>query len=134
MLTADNFTRLLLLLAGLGVAQLQDTPNPESVPCGGLHTIVVRASMEMPGFGIMGALSQAVLDNVNGSTSEAIDYPALMEPYDESSYAGVMATTKRLQSHVDRCPGGKVILMGYSQVCLLLLATFPTNLQRRVLM
>jgi acetylxylan esterase len=64
----------------------------------------------------MGNLAQAILENVNGSTSEAIDYPALLEPYDTSSYAGVLATTKQLMSHVDNCPKGKVILLGYSQV------------------
>jgi acetylxylan esterase len=72
--------------------------------------------MEMPGYGVMGNLAEAILDNVNGSTSEAVDYPALLEPYDTSSYAGVVATTKQLTSHVDNCPKGKVILLGYSQV------------------
>lgn len=115
MLIASPSAWLLLLRVVLGAAQ--DTTSPELAPCGDLHAIVVRASNERPGYGIMGALAQAVLDNINGSTSEAIDYPALLEPYDESSYAGVMTTTKQLRSHVDRCPNGKVILMGYSQVC-----------------
>ncbi|TID19028.1 acetyl xylan esterase II precursor [Venturia nashicola] len=113
MLMPNSVTWLLLLLVSTGAGQ--PSPNAASVPCADLHMIVVRASREMPGYGIMGALAQVVLDNVNGSTSEAIDYPALLVPYDESSYAGVMATTKQLQSHVDRCPSGKVILMGYSQ-------------------
>ncbi|QDS77178.1 hypothetical protein FKW77_001944 [Venturia effusa] len=113
MLTAELFARLLLMQVGLVAAQPAGTSKSES--CGSLHTIVVRASMEYPGYGMMGALAQAVLESVNGSTSEAIDYPALLQPYDESSYAGIVATTKQLQSHVDRCPDAKVILMGYSQ-------------------
>jgi acetylxylan esterase len=86
-----------------------------STTCAAVH-ITVRASTERPGYGVMGNLAQAILDNVNGSTSEAIDYPALLEPYDTSSYAGVVATTKQLISHIDNCPKGKVILLGYSQV------------------
>jgi acetylxylan esterase len=87
-----------------------------STTCAAVHIITVRASTERPGYGVMGNLAQAILDNVNGSTSEAIDYPALLEPYDTSSYAGVLATTKQLISHIDNCPKGKVILLGYSQV------------------
>lgn len=124
MLISDPFVWPLLFRVGLTGAQY--TSNPESAPCADLHTIVVRASKELPGYGIMGALAQAVLENVNGSTSEAIDYPALLQPYDESSYAGVVATAKQLQSHVDRCPDGKVILMGYSQVCPSSLSSFSS--------
>lgn len=121
MLMSNPFAWLLLLPVGIGAPRI--STNPESTPCADLHMIVVRAPMERPGFGILGNLAKAVMANVNGSTGEAIEYPALLQPYDESSYAGVVATTKQLQSHVDRCPNGKVILMGYSQVCPALLPT-----------
>lgn len=104
-----------LLLLRVGITAAQSLSN--STTCADLHIIAVRASTEQPGYGVMGNLAQAILENVNGSTSEAIDYPALLEPYDTSSYAGVVATTNQLKSYVDKCPKGKVILLGYSQVC-----------------
>lgn len=52
---------------------------------------------------------------IPGSTVEAIDYPAVLSPYDTSSYNGTQTTTKQLESYVDRCDRGKVVLLGYSQ-------------------
>jgi len=50
-----------------------------------------------------------------GSTVEWIDYPALLNPYNESSYKGVQALTQRMTSYIDGCEKAKVVLMGYSQ-------------------
>lgn len=116
MLISDSLGWLLILRFGLVCALSENPPDSGSSNCSTLHTIVVRASEEPPGYGIMESLAQDILDNVPGSTSEAIVYPALLEPYNESSYAGVVATTKQLQSRVNECPKGKVILLGYSQV------------------
>ena len=46
-------------------------------PCAtGVHMIVARATIEQPGYGALGQVVKNVLGQVNGSTSEAVDYPA----------------------------------------------------------
>jgi acetylxylan esterase len=52
---------------------------------------------------------------IPGSSVEAIDYPALLNPYDVSSYNGTQTTTKQLMDYVDKCQKGRVVLLGYSQ-------------------
>jgi acetylxylan esterase len=49
------------------------------------------------------------------TTVEAIDYPAVLTPYNTSSYNGTQTTTQQLINYVDRCSKGKIVLLGYSQ-------------------
>lgn len=52
---------------------------------------------------------------IPGSSVEAIDYPALLNPYDTSSFNGTQTTTRQLMSYVDKCSKARVVLLGYSQ-------------------
>jgi acetylxylan esterase len=80
-----------------------------------LHMIIARASTEMPGEGIIGAVATMVKASVPGSDSEAVDYPATLTDYPNSESSGVAAMTKLVESYATRCPSTKIALLGYSQ-------------------
>lgn len=82
----------------------------------GVHMIVARASTEKPGEGIIGAVATQVQQQVPGSDSEAVDYPATLTNYTFSESAGVAAMNQLIKSYVARCPSSKIALLGYSQV------------------
>jgi hypothetical protein len=91
------------------------TNTSSSTACAAVHYIVVRASTEPPGQGIIGTLATLSSTRFPGSTVEALDYPAVLSPYNSSSYNGTLELTKRLKDYVDKCSSAKVVLMGYSQ-------------------
>ncbi|GAA5902568.1 hypothetical protein JCM6882_009319 [Rhodosporidiobolus microsporus] len=81
----------------------------------GVHMIVARASTEPPGEGIIGAVADDVKQQVPGSDSVAVDYPATLSNYANSEAQGVSAMQDLLEEYAAACPGSKVVLMGYSQ-------------------
>ncbi|BGO98882.1 hypothetical protein NBRC10513v2_003284 [Rhodotorula toruloides] len=81
----------------------------------GVHIIVARASTEAAGEGIIGQVATQVKNQIPGSSSEAISYPATLYNYLASESAGVAAMTAAIQSYTQRCPDSKIVLMGYSQ-------------------
>ncbi|GAA4606587.1 cutinase Cut4 [Actinoplanes octamycinicus] len=84
--------------------------------CSDVKIIVTRASTEAPGTGIIGSLARAVTrDSKQSVTTEATDYPALLNPYPPSVAAGTRALTKQLTDTTAACPATKIVLMGYSQ-------------------
>lgn len=83
--------------------------------------IVARASTELPGQGIIGSVATMVHNMVPGSDSEAVDYPATLANYTMSEMMGVEAMTKLVMDYTTRCPGSRIALLGYSQVCFVLL-------------
>ncbi|WIM92790.1 cutinase family protein [Actinoplanes oblitus] len=84
--------------------------------CGDVRIIVTRASTEAPGTGIIGSLATAVTRASKQTvTTEATDYPALLNPYPPSVAAGTRALTKQLTDTATGCPATKLVLMGYSQ-------------------
>ncbi|KAI9050534.1 hypothetical protein LZ554_005695 [Drepanopeziza brunnea f. sp. 'monogermtubi'] len=80
-----------------------------------VHMIVARASTEMPGQGIIGAVATKVQNAMPGSDSEAVVYPATLTDYLASEASGVAAMTKMIEEYSARCPNSKIALMGYSQ-------------------
>jgi acetylxylan esterase len=52
---------------------------------------------------------------IPGSSVEAIDYPALLNPYNSSSFNGTETTTTQLKNYVDKCEKARIVLLGYSQ-------------------
>jgi len=83
----------------------------------GVHIIVARASTEQPGEGIIGQVAIEVVNQVPGSDSVAVNYPATLYNYQSSESQGVTAMTQLIEQYVSRCPNSKIALMGYSQVC-----------------
>ncbi|KUJ06810.1 cutinase-domain-containing protein [Mollisia scopiformis] len=90
--------------------------NANTTACAtGVHMIVARASTEQPGQGIIGAVATQVQQQLPGSDSEAVDYPATLTDYLNSEASGVAAMTKLVENYAVRCPNSKMALLGYSQ-------------------
>jgi hypothetical protein len=86
--------------------------------CAPVHILVARGSAEPEGEGSTGRLSTTLKRSIPGATSEAINYPAKLSPYPQSEAQGVQACKNQMTAYAKRCPQSKVVLMGYSQVCL----------------
>jgi acetylxylan esterase len=84
--------------------------------CADVHILVARASNEQKGEGMIGGLSGAIKTAVKRADSEAVDYPAALDPYASSEIKGVVAAKAQLTAYTQKCPKAKVVLMGYSQV------------------
>ncbi|KAK4082061.1 hypothetical protein PCL_06909 [Purpureocillium lilacinum] len=83
--------------------------------CAQIHLLVARGSTEPPGDGQLGSLAARIIRAHQGATQEAIDYPALLNPYSTSVRAGTAAVLNQLTAYVRRCPNSMVVLLGYSQ-------------------
>nr|POE64988.1 acetylxylan esterase 2 [Quercus suber] len=106
-----------LALGALASAQTTIS-NVTSSACpsqGGAHIIVARASLEAPGYGIIGAVKDAVLARVPGSTAESVGYPATLANYTDSETAGVLAMRSLINAFIANCAGSPLVVMGYSQ-------------------
>lgn len=105
-----NFiTVLLAFFAALAVAL-------NTADCPSVHIIVARASTEPVGSGIIGTVASVVQNRAFGADVEALEYPALLDPYVYSQTQGVAALTLLIQNYAERCPETKMVLLGYSQV------------------
>jgi|HubBroStandDraft_6_1064221.scaffolds.fasta_scaffold01750_3 acetylxylan esterase len=85
-------------------------------PCATVNLIVARASTEAPGDGAIGALAEEIQKGVKATVSQqAVNYPAALSPYEPSVTAGDKAIKAQLEEEVAKCPGQKIVLLGYSQ-------------------
>ncbi|KAF8151720.1 cutinase [Crassisporium funariophilum] len=112
------FSKTLAALAlAASILSVGGSPTPAPVsPCAAVHIIAARASTELPGAGIIGALVQQVQRNSRQTVSTSnVDYPALLAPYASSSATGTAATKTLLTNQANRCPDQKIVLVGYSQ-------------------
>lgn len=112
-------TLITLASATLATAQNSTTSSNTTlsacVPANAVHMIVARASTEMPGQGIIGAVATKVQTSLPGSDSEAVVYPATLTDYLNSEASGVAAMTLLVEDYAKRCPESKMALLGYSQ-------------------
>lgn len=104
-----------LAIAFLGSAVASPVALEKRACNSGFHIIVARASGEAEGTGITGGVAEMVAARVRGSTITAVDYPASFITYLSSESEGVTAMRQDIESYVNACPNGKVVLMGYSQ-------------------
>ncbi|KAK3323148.1 cutinase-domain-containing protein [Cercophora scortea] len=81
----------------------------------GIHMIVARGSIEMPGQGRMGVVAGNVSLLIPGSTVAAVDYPATFEGYFASEAKGSEVFTTLIAEYTRQCPNTKIALLGYSQ-------------------
>jgi len=98
------------------ILSINAIPVPAS-PCADVHVIAARASTELPGPGIIGALVEQVqLTSRQSVSTDSVDYPATLTDYAGSSAQGTAATKALLTSRANACPNQKIVLVGYSQV------------------
>jgi acetylxylan esterase len=96
--------------------------------CPKVHVFGARETTAPAGYGTAGTVVNLVLQAYSGSTAEAIVYPACGgqsscggQSYGNSALAGVSAVAKAVNAFNTRCPSTQLVLVGYSQVCVLLL-------------
>lgn len=102
------------LLAVTG-ASAQNT----TVQCAkGLKMFVSRGTGEPMGLGATEALVDVIAEQINGSDSEAIEYPATEDDplYFFSVANGTTLVKQAITNYAMACPGSKMAVFGYSQV------------------
>jgi hypothetical protein len=108
------------ITAALGVAAFGAVPAlavaSSNSPCATVDEIVARASTEPEGTGKIGALAEEVQKAVKAPVAiRAVKYPAQLFPYEPSVTAGDKAIKAELEEEVAKCPGQKILMLGYSQ-------------------
>jgi acetylxylan esterase len=108
------------IVVGVGGAALEAAPAlavaSSNSPCATVNIIVARASTEAPGDGVIGALAEEIQKGVKATVSQqAVVYPAALTPYEPSVTKGDEAIKAQLEEEVAKCPGQKIVLLGYSQ-------------------
>lgn len=84
-------------------------------PCAKVHMMLARGTTESyPG--LLGSLTDLVMDAIPDSDYENIIYPATQEGSTPSYEEGIYNGTAQLKAYVRACPETKVVLFGYSQV------------------
>lgn len=93
--------------------------EPRVACASGLYMIVARGSNEPAGEGRIAAVTSAVKQQVPGSISVAVDYPASIlggTLYPESVVKGINDAKKKVQDYVAACGANShIVLLGYSQ-------------------
>lgn len=109
-----SFLLPLTSVAQITLAVAPPAPAPAPAACPPVHMIVARASGEPPGEGRIASLATLLKQQIPGSTSEALVYPAKM-PYSGSIPVGVTAMKVAIAKYTQSCPTGKLVILGYSQ-------------------
>ncbi|KAL2758989.1 carbohydrate esterase family 5 protein, partial [Sodiomyces alcalophilus JCM 7366] len=89
----------------------------------GVHIITARGSGEDLGPGRLGPVASDLAAAIPDSTIQALNYPATLLDYTTSVAAGILELRDALESYSGTCPGGQVVLMGYSQGAQVILDT-----------
>ncbi|HEX6355426.1 cutinase family protein [Actinophytocola sp.] len=98
------------------VASNQASATARGADCADVHVITARGSTEAPGEGSTGALVTQIVNTSDQTLSRAaVDYPATLTNYANSSAQGVSALTTQLTNQVRECPDQKIVLAGFSQ-------------------
>jgi hypothetical protein len=108
------------IAAALGIAAFGAAPAlavaSSNSPCATVDEIVARGSTEAEGTGKIGAVAEEVQKAVKATVAiRAVKYPAQLIPYEPSVTAGDKATKVELEEEVAKCPGQKILMLGYSQ-------------------
>ena len=123
-----------LSLAALTGAQAPEgsCDNPQTTmqvqPCvAGVHIIAVRGSNQSDtadqGEGTLLPIVDSIIANIPDSNGEGLQYPdspAHKPCYDPSEETGVADLTNAITNYANRCPGTRIVLLGASQVSVIL--------------
>lgn len=118
-----NMRGLLLTLGFLAVATATKNTNCTE----GLYMIVARGSDEPAAAsksglfpansGSPGYLAQLIAAQIKGSKIMGVEYPATLNNYIPSENEGANVMLQLANDYHSSCPGSKMALLGYSQVC-----------------
>ncbi len=105
---------------GGGAAALQAAPAfataSSNSPCAVVDIISARGSTEAEGAGKIGAVAEEVQKAVKATVAtRAVKYKASLIPYEPSVQEGDKAIKAELEEELAKCPGQKILLLGYSQ-------------------
>lgn len=108
-----SFVLPIAVLAAGAVAQAPECAD-------GLYVVVARGTGEEEGTGVTGLIADAIVDQIEDSRVEAVDYPATFSDpdYFTSEKEGADAVQELLTEYYEACPDGKIAYLGYSQVSL----------------
>lgn len=114
-----TFALKTLATAALATLACAAPLEPRVTCASGLYMIVARGSNEPAGEGRIAAVTSAVKQQVPGSASIAVDYPASIlggTLYPESVVKGINDAKKKVQDYVAACgDNSHIVLLGYSQ-------------------
>lgn len=114
-----NIASLSLVLFGLGVTSVA-AADCSSLTCttSGGHIIVSRESGAPAGTSAMNIIALGVTNQCAGSDIAEVPYPATIDDYLDSEQEGVGNLTELVLEYQECCPDSKIVLLGYSQVCI----------------
>lgn len=78
-----------------------------------------RESGAPPGTSAMNVVALGVSDQCPGSDIAVVPYPATIDDYMDSEQQGVGNLTELVLAYQECCPTSKMVLLGYSQVCVI---------------
>ena len=97
---------------------------PKRASCPDIHIFGSRETTAPVGYGSAGTFVDLIKNAYAGSTSEAIVYPAAggtNSAYASSVQNGTQSIANQINAFNKMCPNAKLVVVGYSQVCNLLL-------------
>jgi len=108
------------------VASAVAGPLGERANCPKVHVFGARETTAPAGYGSSSTVVNDILNGYPGSTAEAMNYPACGgqsscggDSYSQSVAAGVSAATTAVNNYAASCPSTQIVLVGYSQVCII---------------
>jgi acetylxylan esterase len=114
-----------------------DVEKVEKRQCPGIHVFGARETTVGPGYGSSGTVVNLIINSHPGTTAEAINYPACggqascgSISYGNSVVQGINAVVQQVNNFHNSCPNTKLVIVGYSQVCILLVLSIISNTYR----
>lgn len=136
--SVKNTITFLLGQALLATGSPVDVEKIEKRQCPGIHVFGARETTVGPGYGSSGTVVNLVIGAHPGTTSEAISYPACGGQascggisYANSVVQGINAVVTAVNNFHNSCPNTKLVLVGYSQVCIPLALLITSSTDKR---
>ena len=90
--------------------------------CGRVHIMCARGTSQAPGVGSIGDVAKEIKKYADDAIISAVSYPASQTnpDYLDSVKIGATNLQSMIKNTVDKCPHVRIVLLGYSQVSLIL--------------
>ena len=115
-----HFNSAIITAALLAVGS--SSPIEERQSCPQIHIFGARETTAPVGYGSAGTFVDLIKNAYPGSSSEAISYPATGgSSYSSSAATGAQNIANQINAFNKKCPSTKLVVVGYSQVCIVFL-------------